>query len=133
MGSLLPRVPEVLAHCLPYRSLLDPNGDGSIDVEEIGEALRQCEVDVTDDVIQEWIEVIDDDGNLSIEFSEFMGLMVAKSNFFGPKKARESDNQDVIATIKKYVHLALQLMLRTRSNMCGAQAIGDRPPRQDRC
>ena len=58
-------------------STLDPDGDGSISGEEVAFGLRALcgHNHVTDEMAQEWIMNIDEDGDGELDFSEFARMM----------------------------------------------------------
>jgi len=55
-------------------SLMDKNGDGSIDVDELCEGLSSVEINVGEDDIRAKIEEADKDGNGVIDFNEFLHM-----------------------------------------------------------
>ena len=56
-------------------ALFDANGDGTITVTELGQAMRQLGQNPTDQELQDMINEVDADGNGTLEFDEFCNLM----------------------------------------------------------
>lgn len=72
-------------------AILDPNGDGSVVVSEIRAALIEYNIEVASaENVSKMVATIDDNSNLSIQFTELMRLMVAKSNFFDAVKHKSA-------------------------------------------
>lgn len=61
--------------------LFDSNGGGSIDADELDEALRSAEINVTKEEINEVLSSMDKDGNGEIDFEEFLQLMTNTERF----------------------------------------------------
>lgn len=59
-------------------SLFDKDGDGVISTRELGTVMRSLGQNPTDSEIQDMINEIDEDGNGTIDFTEFLSLMVRK-------------------------------------------------------
>ena len=58
--------------------LFDKDGDGTISVAELGTVLRALGQNPSDKELQEMISEVDEDGNGSIDFPEFLSLMSKK-------------------------------------------------------
>merc|ERR1711937_762290 len=67
-------------------SLFDGDASGAIDVRELKAAMRALGFEVKNDELKKMITDVDNDGNGTIEFSEFLGMMTAK---MGEKGSRE--------------------------------------------
>merc|ERR1712159_218693 len=67
-------------------SLFDGDASGAIDVREPKAAMRALGFEVKNDELKKMITDIDNDGNGTIEFGEFLGMMTAK---MGEKDSRE--------------------------------------------
>merc|ERR1719460_1566170 len=59
-------------------SLFDGDASGAIDVRELKAAMRALGFEVKNDELKKMITDVDNDGNGTIEFSEFLGMMTAK-------------------------------------------------------
>jgi calmodulin len=55
--------------------LFDKDGGGSIDVEELGDAMRALGSDPDPEELQQMVDEVDEDGSGEIEFDEFLLLM----------------------------------------------------------
>merc|ERR1711966_112032 len=67
-------------------SLFDGDASGAIDVRELKAAMRALGFEVKNDELKKMITDVDNYGNGTIEFSEFLGMMTAK---MGEKDSRE--------------------------------------------
>ena len=56
-------------------ALFDKNGDGCINVVELGTVMRQIGQNPTDTELRDMINEVDVDGNGTLEFDEFCNLM----------------------------------------------------------
>ena len=70
--------------------LFDKDGGGSIDVEELKEAMEALGQTPTVEQIQIMVDEVDEDGSGEIEFDEFLGLM-----------SKQMLNSDVVYTMEK--------------------------------
>ena len=68
--------------------LFDKNGDGTITTVELGTAMRSLGQNPTEEELQEMINEVDEDGGGSIDFTEFLTMMV--------KKMKDTDTEDDI-------------------------------------
>lgn len=59
-------------------SLFDKDGDGSITKKELGVALRSIGQNPSESDLNEMISTLDEDGNGTIEFKEFVSIMVSE-------------------------------------------------------
>jgi len=55
--------------------LFDKNGDGAIDVEELGQVMRSLNQEPTDEELKDMINDVDSDNNGRIDFNEFLTIM----------------------------------------------------------
>ena len=62
--------------------LFDKNGDGTITTVELGTAMRSLGQNPTKEELQEMINEVDEDGNGTIEFDEFLVMMSKKVRTF---------------------------------------------------
>merc|ERR1711916_324608 len=67
-------------------SLFDSDASGMIDIRELKAAMRALGFEVKNEELKKMITDIDNDGNGTIEFTEFLGMMTAK---MGEKDTRE--------------------------------------------
>merc|ERR1719389_870501 len=67
-------------------SLFDGDASGAIDVRELKAAMRALGFEVKNDELKKMVTDIDNDGNGTIEFVEFLSMMTAK---MGEKDTRE--------------------------------------------
>merc|ERR1711934_59188 len=67
-------------------SLFDGDASGAIDVRELKAAMRALGFEVKNDELKKMVTDVYNDGNGTIEFSEFLGMMTAK---MGEKDTRE--------------------------------------------
>lgn len=56
-------------------ALFDKNGDGAIDVKELGQVMRSLGQDPTEDELKDMIHDVDSDNNGTIDFNEFLTIM----------------------------------------------------------
>lgn len=59
-------------------NLFDTDKDGSITAEELGTVMRSLGQDPTEQEIQDMIDEVDEDGDGTIDFEEFLGMMAKK-------------------------------------------------------
>ena len=64
----------------------DKDGDGTITTKELGVVMRSLGQNPTDSELQEMINEVDENGNGTIEFDEFIALMA--------RKLKETDSDD---------------------------------------
>merc|ERR1711865_993226 len=67
-------------------SLFDSDASGMIDIRELKAAMRALGFEVKNEELKKMVTDIDNDGNGTIEFGEFLGMMTAK---MGEKDTRE--------------------------------------------
>lgn len=56
-------------------ALFDKNGDGAIDVKELGQVMRSLGQDPTEGELKDMIHDVDSDNNGTIDFDEFLTIM----------------------------------------------------------
>eukprot|EP00096_Caligus_rogercresseyi_P002169 TRINITY_DN1413_c0_g1_i1.p1 TRINITY_DN1413_c0_g1~~TRINITY_DN1413_c0_g1_i1.p1 ORF type:complete len:182 (+),score=59.63 TRINITY_DN1413_c0_g1_i1:122-667(+) len=71
--------------------MFDKDGDGTIDVKELGAVLRSLGNNPSEEDIEEMIEDADEDGSGSINFPEFIALML--------KRAQSGESKEEIKQI----------------------------------
>merc|ERR1712167_249903 len=59
-------------------SLFDSDASGMIDIRELKAAMRALGFEVKNEELKKMVSDIDNDGNGTIEFTEFLGMMTAK-------------------------------------------------------
>ncbi|KAF6371479.1 calmodulin like 3 [Rhinolophus ferrumequinum] len=59
-------------------SLFDKDGDGSITTQELGTVMRALGQNPTQAELQAMVSEIDQDGNSTVDFSEFLGVMARR-------------------------------------------------------
>ena len=67
-------------------SLFDSDASGQIDIRELKAAMRALGFEVKNEELKKMVTDVDNDGNGTIEFAEFLGMMTAK---MGEKDSRE--------------------------------------------
>merc|ERR1712210_448513 len=67
-------------------SLFDSDASGMIDIRELKAAMRALGFEVKNEELKKMVTDVDNDGNGTIEFAEFLGMMTAK---MGEKDSRE--------------------------------------------
>merc|ERR1711908_255651 len=68
-------------------SLFDSDASGAIDVRELKAAMRALGFEVKNEELKKMVSDVDNDGNGTIEFVEFLGMMTGK---MGEKDSREN-------------------------------------------
>merc|ERR1711918_37320 len=66
--------------------LFDADASGAIDVRELKAAMRALGFEVKNEALKKMVADVDNDGNGTIEFVEFLGMMTGK---MGEKDSRE--------------------------------------------
>ncbi|XP_022102020.1 uncharacterized protein LOC110985355 [Acanthaster planci] len=61
--------------------LFDRNGGGTIDADELSEALNSVDIHLSSDEIKEVLQAIDKDGSGEIDFDEFLNIMTNTEKF----------------------------------------------------
>ncbi|CAO1638113.1 unnamed protein product [Parajaminaea phylloscopi] len=79
---------EQIAEFKEAFSLFDKDGDGSITVKELGTVMRSLGQNPTEAELQDMVNEVDADGNGSVDFAEFIGLMA--------RKLRDVDSEEEI-------------------------------------
>ncbi|WVY94586.1 hypothetical protein V8G54_033674 [Vigna mungo] len=69
---------EQIGEFLEAFCLFDKDGDGCINIEELGTAIRSLDENPTLEELQIMMSEVDTDGNGTIEFGEFLNLMARK-------------------------------------------------------
>merc|ERR1712205_89830 len=59
-------------------SLFDSDASGAIDVRELKAAMRALGFEVKNEELKKMVSDVDNDGNGTIEFAEFLGMMTGK-------------------------------------------------------
>merc|ERR1712166_999137 len=59
-------------------SLFDSDASGMIDIRELKAAMRALGFEVKNEELKKMVSDVDNDGNGTIEFNEFLGMMTAK-------------------------------------------------------
>merc|ERR1712182_167202 len=67
-------------------SLFDSDASGAIDVRELKAAMRALGFEVKNEELKKMVSDVDNDGNGTIEFAEFLSMMTGK---MGEKDSRE--------------------------------------------
>lgn len=81
LSSLTDQIRGQLSELREIFSLFDPDGDGTITNDEIGEVLRLVVgMDITDEQVGVLTMECDEDGNGEIDFAEFAGMMAKNHN-----------------------------------------------------
>merc|ERR1712072_1685595 len=67
-------------------SLFDADASGMIDVRELKAAMRALGFEVKNEELKKMVSDVDNDGNGTIEFGEFLGMMTAKMGEKAPAR-----------------------------------------------
>merc|ERR1719460_1476838 len=67
--------------CKEAFDLFDSDGSGAIDASELKVAMMALGFEPNDDEIDKMVKDIDADGNATVEFEEFIGMMEGKMRF----------------------------------------------------
>ena len=76
-------------------ALFDKNGDGAIDVKELGHVMRSLGQDPTEDELKDMIHDVDSDNNGTIDFNEFLTIM-------SRMKGNEETENDLVEAFKVF-------------------------------
>ena len=88
----------------------DKDGSGNINIKELGTVMRTLGENPTEDELQNLINKFDEDGNGTMEFTEFLCLMAAKvRENIHAAKVRENIHA---AKVRKNIHSAKIMELR---------------------
>merc|ERR1712010_212577 len=83
-------------------TLFDSDASGAIDVRELKVAMRALGFEIKNEELKKMVSDIDNDGNGTIEFAEFLGMMTGK---MGEKDSREAiddeELQDMINQVDR--------------------------------
>ncbi|CAI2383066.1 unnamed protein product [Moneuplotes crassus] len=71
--------PAQIAEFKEAFSLFDHDENGSVSISELGDVLRALGQNPTDNELRDMVNEIDEDGNGTIEFMEFLILLTSKS------------------------------------------------------
>ncbi|XP_006819032.1 calmodulin-like [Saccoglossus kowalevskii] len=78
--------PEELAEFKEAFSMFDKNGDGAITREELGIVMRSLGMNPTEAELKDMISDVDENGNGTIEFNEFIEMMIRKKQELDPEE-----------------------------------------------
>eukprot|EP01101_Sappina_pedata_P009203 TRINITY_DN52_c0_g2_i1.p2 TRINITY_DN52_c0_g2~~TRINITY_DN52_c0_g2_i1.p2 ORF type:complete len:161 (-),score=90.22 TRINITY_DN52_c0_g2_i1:99-554(-) len=70
-------------------SLFDKDGDGSITAKELGTVMRRLGQNPTDEELNAMVNDVDTDGNGSIDFEEFLEMMIRQTKSSDPNPEEE--------------------------------------------
>merc|ERR1712072_1649376 len=94
--------------------LFDIDHSGAIDVRELKAAIRALGMDVSPDELKKMVSDVDKDGNGTIEFPEFLGMMTEKM-------ARTASEEEIAKCFKLFDHDATGMI--TLKNLVHARSI----------
>jgi len=94
--------------------LFDIDHSGAIDVRELKAAIRALGMDVTPEELKKMVSDVDKDGNGTIEFPEFLGMMTAKMS-------RTASEEEIAKCFKLFDHDATGMI--TLKNLFHARSI----------
>ena len=75
--------------------IFDKDRDGYITTKELGDIMKNLGQSPSEAELQDMINEVDLDGNGTIDFKEFLGLMA--------RKMKESDNEEEIIEVSKFL------------------------------
>ena len=64
--------------------MFDKDGDGSITTKELGVVMKSLGQNPTEDELTDMINEIDEDGNGTVDFDEFLSMMIKKASCKDP-------------------------------------------------
>jgi len=104
---------EQVEECREAFEMFDMDRSGSIDVRELKAAIKALGMDVSADELKKMVGDVDKDGNGTIEFAEFLGMMTAKMS-------NTATDEEIAKCFKLFDHdatgtISLKNLLHARS------------------
>merc|ERR1711934_495533 len=104
---------EQVEECREAFEMFDIDRSGSIDVRELKAAIKALGMDVSADELKKMVGDVDKDGNGTIEFAEFLGMMTAKMS-------NTATDEEIAKCFKLFDHdatgtISLKNLLHARS------------------
>merc|ERR1712139_751631 len=98
-------------------SLFDSDASGMIDIRELKAAMRALGFEVKNEELKKMVTDIDNDGNGTIEFVEFLGMMTGKMG--------EKDSREDIEKVFKFFDDDNTNKISFRNLACVAEELGE--------
>merc|ERR1712205_216021 len=95
-------------------SLFDSDASGMIDIRELKAAMRALGFEVKNEELKKMVSDVDNDGNGTIEFTEFLGMMTAKMARRTPARiSRRCSSSSMTTTPTRSPSATLPVLLRS--------------------
>jgi centrin-1 len=105
---------EQVDECREAFEMFDIDASGSIDVRELKAAIKALGMDVSAEELKKMVSEVDKDGNGTIEFPEFLGMMTAKMN-------ASATDEEIAKCFKLFDHDATGMI--TLKNLVHARSV----------
>merc|ERR1712072_1540469 len=114
VGRVKALTEEQVEECREAFEMFDMDRSGAIDVRELKAAIKALGMDVSAEELKKMVSDVDKDGNGTIEFPEFLGMMTAKMS-------QNASEEEIAKCFKLFDHDATGMI--TLKNLFHARSI----------